>query len=163
MYTQQDFIDVKNTAVRRVLMMLLLSALFLAGVIVLTALRQEIPQLIVAMIGYVVVYFLWSFKVTPWMRYAHFMKDMNEGQRRELECEYVGMDGETRLADGVEVYEFHTRVGKREEDERLFLFDSNKPVPELTAGEKLKIVSFGNHIISIDKIGKDNSYKTDLL
>ena len=151
MYTQQDFIDTRKETKKRTALMILLMLLFLAAVIACTALRLQYLQMAASGLGFAVCYFLWNFKLTPWLNYNKFMKDMQNGQKRKTECEFVYFTPETRLFDGVEVHEITVTVGKTEKDERMFVLDADKKLPEINKGDKITITSFGNFILDIEK------------
>jgi hypothetical protein len=92
------------------------------------------------------IYAYLSLKVMPHYRYRRLLSDMREGLTRETDGWFVSFAAETRRSDGVLVHDFIVRVGEAEEDERLFYWDDDKPVPELEPGERVSINSFGNYI-----------------
>ena len=149
MYTETDYQNAAKQVRTRLIAWLALAAAFLAGMIVFIALRQEYVSMAVAGVGFAACFFLWSFKVSPWVRYNRFLREMKNGQRRQLECEFVSMEPETRFHDGVEVREMLVTVGKEEEDERLFYWDIDKTYPSLKPGARIRVESFGNFVVSL--------------
>ena len=95
MYTEAYFAKIKKQTRIRVLLGLALIAVFLAGVIVFTVLRMQVPQLAVAGVGFIVVYFLWYFKISPWTRYNRFMKELRSGRTRTGVFTYEEIASET--------------------------------------------------------------------
>lgn len=147
MYTQADYDMAKKQTFTRAGAALALAIVMLAGFIVLNRLRLQYAEMALAALSFCAIYFLWSFKVSPWVKYLKFLRDMRNGQRRTTECSFVSASPETRLHDGVEVHEYIMTVGTEEEDERLFYWDADKPQPKLNAGDRARIVSFGNFVV----------------
>lgn len=146
MYTEAYFAKIKKQTRIRVFLGLALIAVFLAGVIVFTVLRMQVPQLAVAGVGFIVVYFLWYFKISPWTRYNRFMKELRSGRTRTGVFTYEETASETRMYDGVEVWDVQMNEGDAEEDKRLFVFDADMPKPVFKAGDKVEITSFGRFV-----------------
>jgi hypothetical protein len=71
---------------------------------------------------------------------------MREGLTRDTNGWFVSLATEPRKSDGVLVRDFIIRISESEEDERLFYWDDDKPVPDLKYGECVSIKSFGNYI-----------------
>ena len=146
MYNEAYFAKIKKQTRIRVYLGLALIAVFLAGVIVFTVLRMQVPQLVVAGVGFIVVYFLWYFKISPWTRYNRFMKELRSGRTRTGVFNYEEISSETRMYDGVEVWDVQMNEGDAEEDKRLFVFDADMPKPVFKAGDKVEIISFGRFV-----------------
>lgn len=151
MYGESDYRQASKQAALRVVFALLLAAVFLAGTLTFNHLRLQVPTLATAAVGFAVVFFLWSFKVTPWTKYNRFLREMRNGQRRKTECSFLYLVPETRMHDGVEVYEMIVTVGTGEEDERLYYLDADKPEPALREGDRIRVESFGNFITGIER------------
>lgn len=147
MYTENDFLVARKNASIRLILLIVLGLAFVAGVIVFNKLRIQAATMACAAVGFAVTYFLWSFKVSPWMKYNKYMREMKNGRKRITACEYVYFTPETRLFDGVEVHELVVRVGNEEEDERLFYWDADKPAPEFNEGDSIEIESYGNFVV----------------
>lgn len=151
MYGESDYKQASRQATVRVVCALLLAAAFLAIALVFNRMRLQAPTLATAAVGFVVVFFLWSFKVSPWTKYNRFLREMRNGQRRHTECSFLHFAPETRMHDGVEVHEMIVTVGTGEEDECLYYWDADKPEPALREGEKIQVESFGNFITAIER------------
>ena len=150
MYTEADYRTASSQTKLRLILMSALIAALLVCVLVFNSLRWQYPMLALAAVGFVLVYFLWSFKLTPWIRYNRFMRELKHGQRRTLECSFIYKTDETRLYDGVEVHDVLVTVGTEEKDERLFVLDADKQLPEIKEGDRLTVTSFGNFITDIE-------------
>lgn len=151
MYGESDYKQASKQAALRVMGALLLAAAFLAAALVFNQRRLQAPMLATAALGFVVIFFLWSFKVAPWTKYDRFLREMRNGQRRRAECSFLRFAPETRMHDGVEVHEMIVTVGTGEEDERLYYWDADKPEPELRKGERIRVESFGNFVTALER------------
>lgn len=149
MYNESDYKQAAKQATLRVILALLLAVAFVAVALVFNRMRLQAPMLATAAVGFAVVFFLWSFKVTPWTKYNRFLREMRNGQRRHTECSFLHFTPETRMHDGVEVHEMIVTVGTGEEDERLYYWDADKPEPTLQEGERIRVESFGNFITDV--------------
>ena len=149
MYTQNDFQKVKSSTRTRLILFGVLALAFIVLMFVFNSLRLQVLSCASAGLGFIACYFVWSFKISPWVKYNRHMKDISEGQKRVTECEFVSFTPETRIHDGVEVHDFVVTVGKTEEDERLFYWDADKPAPVLEPGCKLTVTSYGNFVIDL--------------
>ena len=127
---------------------MLLSLVLFAAMIVMNKLRIQAASMAIAGVGFAVVYFLWSFKVSPWYKYNRYLRDMKDGRTRTAECDFVCFSDETRMHDGVEVYELIVKVGEEEEDERLYYWDIDKDKPVLKEGDRLEVESYGNFVVN---------------
>ena len=74
MYGESDYRQASRQATLRVVGALLLAAAFLAVMLVFNRMRLQAPTLATAAVGFVVVFFLWSFKVSPWTKYNRFLR-----------------------------------------------------------------------------------------
>ena len=149
MYSQKDYdTAAKKTRMRLTLGILLICACLLV-VIVFIALEIEWATLVATGAGFIVCFFLWSFKVMPWIHYNSFMMELKHGQRRQMECEFKQISPETRMYDNIEVHDVLVTVGDQEEDERLYVLDADKDFPHFSAGEKIIVTSYGSFITDV--------------
>ncbi|MBQ1255810.1 MAG: hypothetical protein IIX93_00850 [Clostridia bacterium] len=149
MYTEKDFLHANKQKKIRVTLFAFMAAAFLALMFVFNTMRIQPLSIFTAVAGFMVSYFIWSFKVSPWVKYDKHLKEVRTGQKRETACEIMYFTDETRLVDGVEVHELVARVGKEEEDERLYYWDADKKRPDLKEGDKVSIVSYGNFVVEL--------------
>ena len=149
MYSENDYIQASKRTKTAIATGIALIILCLAAVIAFVALEIDWAALASAGVGFIVCFFFWSFKVMPWLYYNRFLKELRHGQRRQMECEFKECSPETRLYDNIEVRDVLVTVGENEEDERLYVLDADKPVPDLKAGERITVTSYGSFITDI--------------
>ena len=156
LYTDEDLQAAKRGMRQRIGIAVLM---FLATVgllvLFLTACRSVILSMLVCALGAAGIYFYLCMKMMPWARYWHYQSDIHKGRAHDVDCRFVSLTHHERLSDGVSFYEFIVELdggdeGDEEENRRLFLWDVDKPAPELKPGEKLHIRAFGNYIIALD-------------
>ena len=152
MYTEKDFQAASREVKRRAC---ILAAIFLAAAGLLTwalVARYRVLCYASVMLGCCAFYFYLMLKLLPWISYWKFLRDMRAGRSRVTEGWFVSLSDQARLSDGVAVHEFILRIGDKEEDERLFFFDDDKPLPRLEAGQRLRLTSYGNYITGCEQI-----------
>ena len=149
MYTEKDFLSANKQKKIRLTLFAVLVLAFLAAMFAFNAMRIQPLSITCAVVGFIVCYFIWSFKVSPWVKYDKHLKEVKSGQKRKTDCEIMYFTDETRLVDGVEVHELVARVGKEEEDERLYYWDADKARPDLKEGDKVSIISYGNFVVEL--------------
>ena len=150
LYTEQDFAATKKVLTVRVLGLAAIIAVMAAALAVfVSAARNEYAATASAIVGCCLGYMYTVTKLMPWYYYRQYQKDMKHGLSRETEAWFVSCSDSTRLSDGVAFHEFVVRIGDGEEDERLFLWDDDKQLPELKNGQKLRLRSFGNYITEL--------------
>lgn len=148
-YTEKDFLHANKQKKIRVALFAVLVLAFLVAMFVFNTMRIQPLSIATAVVGFIVSYFIWSFKVNPWVKYDKHLREVKSGQKRKTDCEIMYFTDETRMVDGVEVHELVARVGKEEEDERLYYWDADKKRPDLKEGDKVSIVSYGNFVVEL--------------
>lgn len=149
MYSENDYHHASKQKKIRVTLFALMCLAFVTIMLVFNAMRIQALSIACAVVGFIVSYFIWSFKVSPWVKYDRHLHELSSGQKRETACEIKYFTDETRLVDGVEVHELIVTVGKEEEDERLYYWDADKKWPDLKEGDKVSIVSYGNFVVEL--------------
>ncbi len=149
MYTEKDFTHATKQKKIRLALFFLMTAVFAVSMFVFITMRSQALTIATAVVGFIVSYFVWSFKVSPWVKYDRHLKELKSGQKRETACEIMYFTDETRIMDGVEVHELIVTVGKEEEDERLYYWDADKKRPDVKEGDKVSIVSYGNFVVEL--------------
>ena len=151
LYFDQDFINTRKTYRLRIVGLLAILAVTFAlmGIFVSVA-RNQIAVIVVTVVGLILAYAYLTIKLMPWFRYQRYMNDLRSGRSRETDGWFVSCSDGMKLSDGVEFHEFIVRVGDGEEDERLFYWDGDKQLPQLTEGQQVHIRSFGNYILELD-------------
>lgn len=152
LYSEEDIQNCKKTLRTRILLSLGVAALCLGGAIVFLLFRQRVGCLITAALGMCISYFFWCMTGRPWLKYNAYLRDMREGLRRETQADFVSIADTPRYQDGVLFHEMIVQVETKEPDddgELLFLWDADKPLPQLKKGQPVHIQSFGNHVTAL--------------
>lgn len=152
LYSEQDIENCKKSLKKRIVLSIAVLVVCLGVAITLLVLRQRIACLVAGALGMCLSYFFWCMVGLPWLKYNAYLRDMREGLSRETEADFISLADTPRYQDGVLFHEMIVKVETEEPDEdgeRLFLWDADKPLPHLSAGQHLRIQSFGNHITAL--------------
>lgn len=149
MYEEADRLLADKEAKSALLRIGVLGLLYIAALVPTLVLRIQWMTIALSIAFGALLIFYWEMKVAPYTRYARFLRDMFAGLSRESTGEFVGVDADTVLRDGVLFHPLHMRVGQMEEDMRLYYFDDSKPLPEIEPGAVVHITSYGNFVKSI--------------
>ena len=150
LYTEQDFENTRQTLKKRALILTAIIAVtVLLAAFFMTVVRNHIAVLVIPPLGGCAAYLYTAIKLMPWFKYWVYQNDMRTGLSRETDGWFVSCSSTARISDGVEFREFILRIGDKEEDERLFFWDCDKQFPEITAGQKIHLRSFGNYITEL--------------
>ena len=152
MYTADDFVRAQKGFHTRLYIAIALLAATIACLCVALTLRLRLFGMISMLIGLWITYYFAATKMNPWRKYYLLLKDMKEGLERETQMRFWEISGEPRMLDGVAVYDFMVYEGDDEAEQRLFLWDADKPLPTYPKGQLLDIVSFGKYIKSVKAI-----------
>ena len=150
MYTEQDFTNAvtkqKNALIVGVIILIVLIAVTAVGMITrIFALATYVPCVLAC-----VLYTWWCVKCLPWIRYNRYLNNMREGRHRESECYFTFISDSIRVVDGVQVHDVNASVDPEGEDQRLFYWDADKEIPQIEKGQKIRITSYGNFILSCE-------------
>ena len=149
MYSQSDITSNKNQFKLRLIYMGIALLITIAASTVLLIMRLEYPLMLAGAAGLCATYYIWITKAYPFYSYGRFLRDISEGLSRETVAHFISLTPETTMRDNVAVHVMMVRVGEAEEDERLFYFDHDKPLPAFEPGQTLTITSFGNYVTGI--------------
>ena len=154
MYSQKDS-DTNNARIKKVAILLLV--IFIVGIIALIPTlmyRVEWATDVVSMLFGGAIIFIWSLKLSPLLYYRKFLNNMNNGMTHEMVAEFVSISPELSTHDGVSAHVFEMSEGPKEkgEDLRLFYWDASKPLPEIHAGEMLRVISHGGFVINWERV-----------
>ncbi|NLG24555.1 MAG: hypothetical protein GX558_04320 [Clostridiales bacterium] len=152
MYTQQDYDRAGAQLKRRIVIAAIVLAIGLAALIAALIVRNRIVTIAAAVLTGWVLYGYISLKLVPHYHYRKYLMDIRQGRSRDSEGWFVSASDETRRVDGVSVHDVIVRVGDGEEDERLFYWDDDKPMPAIPSGQRVHIHSFGNFIIALTQL-----------
>ena len=152
MYTETDYRAAAAGMRRELLIVLGVVAVTVAALCAGLAVRSE-PLVIGALaVGLCAAYTCWVVRFLPWLRYNRFLENMRTGRRRETECYFVALADSVRTVDGVSIHDLNASLDPEGEDQRLFYWDDDKPLPELAPGQKVKIESYGNFITALEAL-----------
>jgi len=152
LYSAEDIRAANDKKKKRLMVFIVLCALATALFVVATILRLRIPGIAILAVLACVGYFFFSSQVMPYVRYCRYLKEMNEGLSRETEGCFASISGSLRMVDGVEVNDFVLLVDEGETDERLFLWDVDKPRPDIPEGQRIRVTSHSNFIKALEFI-----------
>ena len=150
LYSPQDYQAAFSEKKRRLTGLFGLLAFTLALFIVAAALRLRIPGLVVTASLACVSYFIYSTKVSPYLKYCKHLSEMRDGLTRETDGRFGYISEDSRTVDGIEVHDFILHVDQGETDERLFLWDLEKPWINLPEGQWIRVASHSNFIKSLE-------------
>ncbi len=155
LYREEDFQATKRAAWIRIAVLALILGVTIGLLsLFLTVWRNEILSMAVCVVGGCAAFFFLSMKLMPWLRYWFYQADIRKGREHELDCRFVSLSDGVRISDGVAFHDFVVALdGEEDEDnQRLLLWDADKPAPDLKPDQKLHIRSFGNYIKSLDVV-----------
>jgi hypothetical protein len=150
-YSDADLLKTESARKRALTVALLIGGaallLMIAGMIV----RSKPLALAAAILGGCAAYGWSALKIAPWSAYLKFLREMNSGLTRATEGTFVSQEDESRVVDGVLVHDVLLDAGQ--DTDLLFYWDEEKPRPDLTPGQRLKVTSFGKFITALEVIG----------
>ena len=149
MYTAEDFVRAQKGFHTRLYIAIALLAATIACLCVALTLRLRLFGILSMLIGLWITYYFAATKMNPWRKYYLLLKDMKAGLERGAQMRFLEISGGPRMLDGVAVYDFMVYEGDDESEQRLFLWDADKPLPTYQKGQLLDIVSFGKYIKSV--------------
>lgn len=151
MYGEVDLLKTESARKRALTVALLIGGAALFVVVLGMVFRIKALALAAAIIGGCAAYSWSALKVAPWSAYLKFLREMNSGLTRATEGTFVSQADESRMADGVRVHDLMLDAGQ--DAFLLFYWDDEKPRPDLTPGQRLKLTSFGKFITALEVIG----------
>ena len=152
MYTQQDLDELLAQKKRRWLMLAIPEIAMLAGVVVSLVVRIEwLTTLLTCLMGALLI-FCYDLLLKPLRCYEKHLRGVLEGRTRTLEGTFKRMETEDSLVEGVNYRGMIVSAGdpQDEEDDRLFYYDLQKPLPQLTEGERVRVVYHDREIASLE-------------
>jgi hypothetical protein len=150
-YGEADLIKTESARKRALTVALLIGGAALLLVVLGMILRVKALALAAAILGGCAAYSWSTLKIAPWSAYLKFLREMNSGLTRETEGTFVSQADEARMVDGVLVHD--VLLGAGQDADLLFYWDDEKPRPDLTPGQRLKVTSFGKFITAFEVIG----------
>lgn len=141
MYTEQDYADICTQKKKRTLLLLLPLLLMLALLVYSLIVRIELLTTLTTIAAGILSLFVHGLFIKPVSAYAAHIDQVLHGRVRTLTGAFKEMETETTLRDGVLYYGFLLNVGRMndEEDDRLFYWDANLPLPDWKKGERITV------------------------
>lgn len=146
MYGNEDVRDASRRV--RICILRLAAVLLPLLAVYVIAIIRDMPGLMLAalLIGFIWLVFAGDVWLTPSLRYARFLKDMQGGLRRSIDCTLESLEDEIRVQDGVRVRQLHVRISGGG-DRRIFYINASKAALLPDMGMRVKLVSFGRHVV----------------
>jgi len=150
-YSEADLIKTESARKRAFNVALLIGGAALLLVVLGMILRIKPLAMAAAIAGGCAAYSWSALKIAPWSAYLKFLREMQTGLTRVTEGTFVSQADQSRAVDGVLVHDVLLDVGQ--DADLLFYWDDEKPRPDLTPGQRLKLTSFGKFITALEVIG----------
>lgn len=153
MYSSEDT-TVNNARIKKIVTVLAVAlVLGIAALVPTLIFRVQWATDVVSCVFGAFIIFFWSMKLTPLIRYRHFLREIGNGMSRVMVAEFVSFSPDISTHDGVDAHVFEMSEGPKEkgEDLRTFYWDDSKPAPEIQPGEMLRITSHGAFIIDWER------------
>ncbi|MBQ2700898.1 MAG: hypothetical protein IJF65_07055 [Clostridia bacterium] len=154
MYTPNDLNAIETQLRRRIWAMGIPGGILLAGIVVSVLPSIRLQWLTVALtiaLG-VLIIFGYGMFLSPLCAYRDFLKNALYSPNHPLNVIFKSLKQDPCLRDGVVFYPMMVSEGNPddEEDDRLFYYDIQKPLPQLEPGTPLHIVYHDKSIIALD-------------
>ena len=101
--------------------------------------------------GFVCALLIGDLKLLPALRYVRFLKEMENGLRRSVDCTLESLDAEEQMQDGVRVYALHVRL-LADGDSRIFYVNVSKSGCLPAMGKRVRLTGYGRHVVGCEEI-----------
>ena len=154
MYSSQNVTDITSQLRKRTFLLAIPLVLLLAGVVASILYRVQWLTILLFILCCFVLIFCWGLFLSPLHQYRKFLQSAIHGQNRTMEGYFKRFVDEKSERDGVYFIPLFINISNsdEEEDDRLFYFDANLPLPDWKVGEKLSITSQDKAVISWQRI-----------
>ncbi len=154
MYSSQNVTDITSQLRKRTFLLAIPLVLLLAGVVASILHRVQWLTILLFILCCFVLIFCWGLFLSPLHQYRKFLQSAIHGQNRTMEGYFKRFVDEKSERDGVYFIPLFINISNsdEEEDDRLFYFDANLPLPDWKVGEKLSITSQDKAVISWQRI-----------
>lgn len=154
MYSSQNVKDITSQLQKRIFLLAIPLVLLLAGVVASILHRVQWLTILLFILCCFVLIFCWGLFLSPLQKYRKFLQSAVHGQNRTMEGYFKRFVDEKSERDGVYFVPLFINISNsdEEEDDRLFYFDANLPLPDWNVGEKLSITSQDKAVISWQRI-----------
>ncbi|MGI6215614.1 MAG: hypothetical protein ACOYIT_07045 [Christensenellales bacterium] len=154
MYTQENLSDIESQLKRRLMACALPAAALLALFIYSLVIRVEWLSYFLSMLLCFYIIFAWGIFISPVRSYKKFIYNMLYLKNRNTQGHFKGFIDVPTKREGVLFTPFFINIGnmENEEDDRLFYYDSNLPLPDWQPGDKLSITSHDKSTVAWEKL-----------
>ena len=155
MYRQKDYEDIcAQLRTRRVAVYVAAGALMALSVV---SFAMRWPQAATAALSAAAVclfVFCYCMLIAPVKAYRKHIDHALHGHTHDTQGEFVAMEDEAVVRDGLRLIPFQINVGAgiRDDGNRLFYYDANLPRPDWQSGETLLITSYDNRAIGWTRV-----------
>ncbi len=142
-YTEQDYADICAQVKRRRLLIAIPAAALLAAVIVSFVFRIRWLTMALSVLLGAGLIFCHGLLVSPVTAYRRHLNDVLHGRTRTTTGAFKDMEDVAVMRDGVKYYPVMLSVGNMDdpEDDRLFYYDANLPLPDWKRGDMLTVTA----------------------
>ncbi len=154
MYTNDNLDDIKQQLEKRVILCAAPAAVMLALFIYSLIIRLEWLSYFLSILLSFFIIFSWGVFISPVNSYKKFLINMLGLKKRATEGRFKAFIDAPTKRDGVFFTPFYISVGSMEdeEDDRLFYFDANLPLPDWRPGDALSIFSYDKSVAGWEKL-----------
>lgn len=151
MYNQNDMQEARRSLNRccglLVSMLVPLLAVYVLGIV---KGRQGL-MLAALLAGFGWAVFICDLKFLPARRYMRFLKEMEIGLRRSMDCTLERLDMQVQIQDGVRVRALHVRLNAGG-DSRIFYVNVSKTdfLPQM--GTVVRLTGYGRHVVNCEEL-----------
>lgn len=141
MYTEQDYADICAQRKKRFILCAIPMAVLFALLVYSLVIRLQALTVGATIALGVIWLFVYGLLIKPVSDYQRHMDQVMHGRVRTLTAAFKRIDDQPVIREGVRYYAMLMNVGKmdNEEDDRLFYYDANLPIPDWKQGEMLTI------------------------
>ena len=154
MYSQQDVKDISAQFKQRMALIAIPAIILLIGVVWSTIQRIQWLTIALFILFCFTLLFSWALFLSPLKKYRAFISGALDGQKRTMEGYFKAFVHEPAERDGITFIPLYINISgtKEEEDDRLFYFDANLPLPDWQPGEKLSITSQDRAVLAWQRL-----------
>ncbi|MGI5900167.1 MAG: hypothetical protein ACOX8S_09655 [Christensenellales bacterium] len=143
-YNQKDYNALKIELNKKLLLFGLIMAIYIAGCSALFSMRLQFACMsFTFIVGSVIIFFAYIYLVPP-LKYRKFLREMNSGQQRENIGDFMRIEEDQAIREGLPFYPFITI--DEEGFEHRYYWDAQKPLLQIEPGTKVKITTYGQSI-----------------
>lgn len=142
LFSEADQAAVRAQLKKRLILVLIPVIALLGGAIYFAFQRNEVVTDVLTIVALSVLIFCYDLFLKPIRCYQRHLANVVSGRRRAVDLPFLAISDDISLVDGV-AYRAMTCSDldtKGRPYDRLFYFDAEKPFPEISAGETVRVV-----------------------